>query len=632
MATYSQKTDTTVRETYGNLSREFCQYVLSKFKENEGDITDRNDSIARNDGFVFGDYLQRSVDIPAGHDFTEVNWLRRTVEIHKNMFMGRGFQVVSSYDTQSIENAEGNDVARIETENDKQKTYAEARKQTIDAIIQDNGGNSLWAMLAESAGTAGDCAIKCYYDEDEDKYVISPIESIENVRVIWKKDDFRSTQAIGYVYQITKEDAVRLYDVPDDTPTTPLGQPMEFPDNFVTTSLPAQPMVTVVEVTGIFDGWSSENGKCKKVPLGQEKEFNALIVGTSLARVIDQSKKIPRYYILPNKRQRNRPWGLADITEPSININVTYIETLSDWRTVAAKVNFPKYRAYGFGKDTQLPKAESRKVQVVPLSDGQDINELPQGDANQIDFKSQMDELKEQFVRETGISRVLFDDPSVTFNSNQALLTSLKPTSDIAEGKKQLWSPILVEIFTDALETLSEYRDEYKDLVSEDENWTLKINWPSVLQKEDPTYQTMILNRFNAGLMSVQSYMEAQGDSKEEIDRITDEVSDPVTAAILGKQLPAVAQAIVNAATAELQSWYQSTLPSSTASTTGQPNTPGSPNIPGINSNGGTAAISPTAGTVEGGVGLSPVSQTGTGTAVTSPAGAVAQTNQQQGG
>jgi len=613
-----------VSDKYGQTKDEFVAYVISKFQENEGDISERNARIARNDGFVYGDLLKRSITVPLGHDYTEVNWLRRTVEIHNSMFMSRGFMVNSSYDSQDIDVDDPKEVRRLQIENDKNKSYAELRKQAIDAIIRDNGGFAQWALLAESAGVAGDAVIKGYYDVEQDKYVLSPIEAIENVRVIWSSNDFRSRQATGYVYQITKADAIRLYNVPEDTPTTPLGTPMDFPEANAVQATPSQPMVTVIEATGTLECWGAENGKIKKVSLGKENQFNFIIVGKSVVRVVDNPKKVPKFYILPNKRVRRRPWGMPDITEAAIYINATYIETLSDWRTVAAKVNFPKYKAFGFGKDTQMPKPTTRQVQIIPLADGQDIVPLGQEDANQIDFRAQMDELKEQFVRESGISRVLFDDPSVTLNSNQALLTSLKPSSDIAEKKKQLWQPIIIEIFQDALETIALYNPAFKELVSTEDNWALTVQWPSVLQKEDPTYQSMLLNRFNAGLLSVQSYMEAQGDSQEEIDRIQDELRDPVTAAILGKALPLIAQAVANAGTAEIQAWYQLSMP--------QQETQGQGNTPGVDSNGGAAAIAPTSGTVEGGVGLSPVSQPGTGATAASPGGALAQANQNAGG
>jgi hypothetical protein len=360
--------------------------------------------------------------------------------------------------------------------------------------------------------------------------------------------------------------------------------------------------------------------------VGKETEMNVMIIGNELTRLIDEKKKVPHYYVLPNRRQRRRPWGMSDISDAAININLTYIEALSDWRTLASKVNFQKYKAYGFAADVQMPKPQPREVEYLPLAEGQDIVPLVAGDANGIDWQRQLDECKEQFVRETGISRVLFDDPSVTLNSNQALMTSMKATTDIAEAKKQLWAPILEDIFTDALETIAEWNPELKELVDPESEWHLRVMWPSVMQKEDPVYQSMILNRFNAGLMSVQSYMEAQGDSKEEIDRLRDEMNDPITAGVLGHQLPMVAQIIVQAATAEIQASLQAAFPQLFPP---QDQVSGEGNTPGVNSNGGgsAASITPTqANNV-----ASPVSQPGSGATAASPAGALAQTAQNAG-
>lgn len=614
------------KPTYDTMVGEFIADVRSAFSTLSGEVSERNDYIRERDEYIYGDRLEKSIDIPIGHDFTPVNWLRRTVEIHKNMFMSRGFQVVSTYDSQDPSGgADEEDQGRVNIENKRQKEFAESRKALIDAIVRDNGGDALWSTLAENASATGTAAIKAWYNEDEEKYELIPIEAVENLYVLWKRDNFREYDAVAYVFQVSKSSAIKDYGAPEDVATSPLGAPLEVWGNQTGPAPYTQEMVTIMEVTGKVPGWGSDKGRCKKVALGKENEINAFIVGNKLTRIIDNPKKIPRYYILPNKRQRRRPWGVSDVSDAAININITYVETLSDWRTVSSKVNFPKYKAYGFGPDTQLPKSEPRKIQMVPLSEEQDIQEIPQGDSSQFDFRAQMEEEKEQFVRETGLSRVLFDDPSVTLNSNQALLTSMKPTSDIAEAKKQLWAPILVQIFADALDTIAQYQSDIKDLVDEEENWTLKIMWPSVMQKEDPVYQSMILNRFNAGLMSVQSYMEAQGDSKEEIDRMRDEADDPLTSAILGKQLPLYAQQIINFATAQLQAAYMATLPQKEPAS-------GTGNTPGINSNGGGAAMIGPDNEVTGGVGMQPVSQPSTGATAAGVEGAVAQVNQNAGG
>jgi hypothetical protein len=424
-------------------------------------------------------------------------------------------------------------------------------------------------------------------------------------------------------------------------------------------------MVTVMEVTGKIQAWGVKNGQLVKVAHGTEQNMNALIVGNEVYRLIDKEKRLPKYYIYPNKKQRRRPLGVSDISEAAININLTYVETLSDWRTVASKVNFPKFKGFNFGMDTQMPKYKSRQVQILPLAEGQDVVPLNQGDANQVDFKAQLDELKEQFVRETGISRVLFDDPSITLNSNQALLTSMKPTSDIAESKKQLWEPVLREMFTDIIISMAEWDESFKDLAeTETDNWNLKVQWPSVMQKEDPVYQSMLLNRKNAGTMSIQSYLEAQGESKEEIDRIREEMTDPVTAAIHGNALNLLAEGLIRPTDpnakeqpkvsialrgdltpmqeAELaaQNGFNSTGemgPQGNAGLAAYENQDNQGFVQGNAFNGGTpitknkeqAPVNTQANNVEG-AGI--MSQPGSGATPTSPGGAVAQANQQQGG
>lgn len=520
-----------------NNDKQFLSELYSELNELSSEIADRNSDIKKRDEYIYEDGLENSLDIPFGHDNTPVNWLKRTVEIHKTMFMGRPFNIISTYDTKDLSSA-ADDAQRtqIELENKREKSLAEERKRLIDNIIDDNGGHALFNQGAESSSAVGDWVVKTYYDKDEKKYVITPVEAVENCYVLWSDDNFRDFDAFAYVYQMGKAQAARRFGLDEEElEGSPNGSPFTMDVKYIDSD-----MVTVVEATGFIPEWSSKNGKLKEVPLGKETPMNVLFVGGKMVRLLDKEEDLPRYYIFPNKRERRRAWGMSDITDAAISINQTYIETLSDWRTVASKINFPKFKGFNFGADSTMPKFRNRKIELLPLGDGQDIVQLGTGDANGLDFGRQLDELKEQFVRETGISRVLFDDPSVTLNSNQALLTSMKPTSDIAENKKTLWAPIISQLFTDAIKIIAKHETDIKELA--DGDWKLKVQFPSVMQKEDPVFQQMLINRFNAGTMSLQSFLEMQGESKEEIDRIRDEFYDPITAAVLGRQLPQLAQ------------------------------------------------------------------------------------------
>ena len=345
------------KENYTTTQKDFVSEVRSKLKTLDTEISDRNDKIQKRDNFIYGDGLREAINVPIGHDFTRVNWLRRTVEIHKNMFMSRGFHVLSTYDTNDIsEVAEENEKRRLEIENDKEKEFAEARMQTIKAIKEDNGGDAFWANLAENASAIGDVAIKMYYDEDSEKIELCHIESIENLYALWSKDDFRDVEAYGFVYQVSKSEAISEYGASEDVATSPLGRPLDAisTNNVAIATNFGQEMVSILEVTGKIEGWTAENGQLKRCKVGQETEINVLIIGDEVTRLITDKKKLPKYYILPNKRQRRRPWGVSDISDAAIEINLTYIETLSDWRTVSSKVNFPKFKAFGFSPAQKL--------------------------------------------------------------------------------------------------------------------------------------------------------------------------------------------------------------------------------------------------------------------------------------
>lgn len=538
--------------TYQDLTEELWGVVRTKLSETEAEVIQRNERVAENDAYVYGNKIETSLDVPIGHDFTPVNWLKRVVEIHKTQFMGRPFQVVASYHVKDVDNSNplqpqsgmaqyygmADDSQKAQIENKKQKTAAQLRMNTVKDIIRDNGGHSLFMDGAESASVTGAWIIKAWYDEDEKKYILSPVETIENCYAVWSHDDFRQYDLFGYVYQISKLRAIQEYNVPEDVATSPVGTPLAIVASVTPlVTIESQPMVSIIEATGKIDGWTSKDGRVRKCAPGEETEMNLTFVGNKLVKVIDRKNRLPKYYIFPNKKARRRAWGLPDITKGAIMLNLAYIEALSDWRTVASKVNFPKFKLFKFGPGATLPKFQSRAIQSIALGAGQDIQNIPMGDGGSVDFRAQLLEIKEQFSRETATAAILLDNDGQS-NSNQALITSMKPTTDVAEIKKELWGPILAQMFSDALDTLAAFEPEtYGDLADQSDPWYFKVQWPSMIQKEDPVYQQMLLNRWNAGTISLQSFLEAENESYEEIDRIREEMTDQITAAIHGRML-----------------------------------------------------------------------------------------------
>lgn len=532
---------------YEQLVREFVGEARSQLATLTGEVALRNKVIQSNDSYVYGDLLSRMLDIPPGHDFTPVNWLRRTAEIHRAQTMGDGFTISSSYQGDDIKAQTDPQVAQmVSMNNTKKKTYAAKRTQIADAIMRDNGGHALWARMVENASVIGDSVMKTWYDPATKKFKMDMIEAVEHFYVLWSKSSFREWDACAYVYQISKQQAVDQFNVPPDVATSPLGMPLAVLSSAnIVEYISTQPMVTIMELNGRIQGWGTTNGILHRVSVGMENPINAVVVGDRVKKLIDDPKYLPHFYIFPNKLIRRRPWGLPDITDAAVNINLTYIETLSDWRTLSSKLNFPKYKAMGFGLNTQIPKPKNRTVEVLPLGEGQDIQPIqnPNSEANgQKDFENQLAELKEEFVRETGISAALFDNPDNPQLSGQAQLQSMGSIGDQVDSRRQLWTPIIVKVFEDAFDTLSLWDDNIKEVTYGDPNWFFRVQWPSALRKDDPAYQTMLLNRLNSNTISIQTFLEKHGETKEELDRLIDELNDPELSAIHGKVLGALAQ------------------------------------------------------------------------------------------
>jgi hypothetical protein len=529
--------------------KQFVGETRSQLATLSGEIALRNRVIQQNDAYIYGDLLTRTLDIPVGHDMTPVNWLRRTVEIHRTQFMGKGFHVVSAYESLDSDVDDPQQQQMLQLENTKRKANAEKRRQLIDAIIRDNGGKTLYAQLAENASAIGAAVLKCWYDQEKGKYITQIVEAVEHVYALWKRDSFREYDAIAYVYQVSKQDAQRAYGVGPNVATSPLGMPLAVLSTANTVEyISTQPMVTIMEVCGKIQGWSSKNGVLSKCKVGDETEMCAVIVGNDVYQLFDDPKYMPHYYIFPNKLVRRRPWGIPDVTQAAVNINQTYIEALSDWRTLASKANFPKFKYLNFSLGSNLPQPKARKVEGIPLSEGQDIQPINMSNSAELgekDFMNQMEELQNQFVREVGIGRVLFDTPDVPMNSGQAIKGASQSMGDIVTTKRQLWEPILTKMFTTAFKTLSYFDDGIKQVYEEDSGWFLRVRWPGAMGKDDPTFQTMMLNRFNAGLISIQSYMEQMGETKEELDRIVDEMSQKETAIIHGHQMSMMAEYMI---------------------------------------------------------------------------------------
>lgn len=555
--------------------------IKSELSAQEADVAARNDYMNERDEVIYGEGLFDGLEFPDGADKTLFNFTDRIVKIHTSQLMGRGFNVYSSYnkeegmsepvqqqaqqegEMEEEQEAQPQDPEAqsklLDVKNKLAQTNADTRKRLIDGMIRDNGGMAVFKSGARLGGSYGTTIYKMWGDFKEKKIKWSLLETPQNFYVGWSNSNFRDFDWAAYVYQISESSAYRLYgDKLKDGEMfglTQEGHPLSDgrtsdPLNTVHSASTAEdtrtkrPMVTVIEYTGIIPKWGTDKkGEIVTVKRGKEVPVNVLIVGDHCCQKVTDEMKLPRYYVIRNDERPRRAWGMSDISDEAIHINRTLIEVMSTWITLFNREVSPVYLAKGFDAQ-RIPQRKRKQTTFIPMTPEQTIQMLEHSGAFTGESKQIIEELYNALVRVTNISRIMFDDPSINPTSNQALMTTMKGLIDAVEDKQARWEFALSQMLTDALYITAKMLPETATAITKDEGWHLNIKWPSVLRREDNAYQQMYLNRFNAGTLSVASYLEAMGedDTTEEIDRIRDELKDPTTAAVLGKQIGVLAQ------------------------------------------------------------------------------------------
>lgn len=551
--------------------------IYEALKLVNSDISNRNQYINKRDRVIYEDGLFDGLEFRDLQDKTMYNYMRRVVDIHVAQLMSRGLQIYSNYNKENPEHVsepqeqeqtgEGQEPQQdqsqikeklVDQKNKLKQINADARKKVVDAIIRDNGGRQLFLHGARIGSSYGTTIYKMWLDQKEKRIKIKLLETPQNYYAGFSDSDFRDRDWDAYVYQISETQAYKKYGSKlqegqkfstsvDGSPFTPYiesdsNTSLLQSANVTQDTRTSQPMVTVIDFTGILPEWSYDGKKFVKVKRGEEKPMSVMIVGRCPVQVVTTDKYMPRYYVIRNIEEPRRPWGKSDITDSAIDINQSIIQVMSTWLTLYHKEGWPTYMAKGF-EGSKIPQRKRMATTFLPMSPEQSIELLQQSNAYTSISKTVVDELKESLVRVTNISRPMFDDPTINPASNQALMTTMKGLIDTVEDKQSRWEPAIIDMFTEALRLSVYVAPELKPVVEEDD-WQLNVEWPSVLRREDATYQQMWLNLFNAGVISLETYMEKLGfaDTTEEVDRIRDELTDPTTAAVLGKQLGALAQ------------------------------------------------------------------------------------------
>ncbi len=539
---------------------EVVSQLITSLVTYQTDVTERNNYIDKRDRYLYGDGLFENLVIPDGFDQTLYNYLRPITQIHATQFMQDGFGVYSHYQASTADSADPNDPQAVQVQdvqklqNKMAETRAWAKKDFIDAMVRDNGGTRLWTDGAQVGSDYGSTLYQMWWDGDATKVRIQLIESIQNWFPVWSDTNFRERMGDAYVTQVNPIKANQQWQdkIPQGGfPTSYAGEPLTTiqgttstltasAGETVSSAQTRRPMVTVFNYTGYLTRVCEKNGEYYRCDDGDESMLSFKAVGNTVVDKIVKENEMPRFYYIPNSVVPRRPYGESDLPEAALQINETILQAKSDQITRANKVLYPIIQAIGFENGT-IPPRNQREMTMVPMQPGQQF--LPvQFDTQGVEYDRIIGDLMNDLLKISRVPRVLFDDPEVTLNSNQALLTSMRPILDVVSRKQAIWEPIVTKMFDDALELAALHNETVKEIVTQDEGNYLYVRWPSSLRKDDPTHQAMLINDLHAGAISIRTYLEKRGEqAQEEINRVAASMESPTEAAMQSGMLGTLA-------------------------------------------------------------------------------------------
>ena len=539
--------------------------VISALKNNlinyRTDIAERNTYIDKRDRYLYGDGLFENIDIPDGFDKTMYNWLRRTVEINRDQVFGQNFGIYSHFRTDDV-SIYGKDqkpeLEAAELANKMRQTRAIGKQGAIRGMIRDNGGEAIFKQGKQVGGAYGSTLYQMWYDKDQKKIKIQLLESVQNWYPVWSDNNFRDRLGDSYVSQIALETAnykyIKFLPQGDQWPVSFAGDPLiniqggtstltNQMGETVSSATTRRPMVTKMNYTGILPNIKyDKKGNFVYCDFGDETKVSFVSVGNSIVEKTTKEDYMPSLYYIPNHIVPRRPYGESDLVESALQINVTYVQRMCDLVTLANKITFPMIQAKGF-ELSGIPKRKQREMTVIPMSINQELKPVGMPEASGLE-REVLNELKAQFMIVTGMPRLVFDEASVTTNSAAALNTTMSAMQGIVADCQANWEPVLIDMFEDALELAGRFDKKIKDLLDPEDDGYLYIRWPSSMHKDNPQHQSMLINDLRAGTLSLESYLEQRGTRNvdEEINRLRNDLKDPVKAAILGGKIGELAQ------------------------------------------------------------------------------------------
>ncbi len=312
-----------------------------------------------------------------------------------------------------------------------ERALAEGRSKLLNAVHEDNSLGLVFQKAARTASITGDSfifgAIPTFKaDDDGNKSFESirywNIERPENIRVIWKDDNFSEIGAFIKHYRISVAQAKRLF--AEEIKNAGVAVQADYDaENPSETQKSEVPMMTIKEY------WD-------------DKEY--LLLFNNSNKIVHYVKHdwgfVPLQYV-PNIHIPGEPKGTSDI-EHELDPQQEYNERASDLADIIKEIAKPAY----WGKNLDnLTEVRSGQIVIYQVGDDGDIQAMPKS-GQTFPVENYLNDRKNDIIALSGLNQVLYPGNQVLQATGRALSVVMQGVNNKVSLRKEWWVKAFKEI------------------------------------------------------------------------------------------------------------------------------------------------------------------------------------------
>ena len=312
-----------------------------------------------------------------------------------------------------------------------ERALAEGHSKLLNAIHEENSLGLVFQRAARTASITGDCfifgAIPTFKADDGGKKTFDSIrywniERPENIRVIWKDENFSEIGGFIKHYRISVAQVKRLF-AEEIKSSGMLPEADHDTENPSETSSTEVPMMTVKEY------WD---------------EYEYLLMFNSANKIVHYVKHdwgfVPLQYI-PNIHIPGEPKGTSDI-EHELDPQQEYNERASDLADIIKEIAKPSY----WGKNLDnLTEVRSGQIVIYQVGDDGDIQAMPKS-GNTFPVESYLNDRKNDIISLSGLNQVLYPGSQVLQSTGRALSVVMQGVNNKISLRKEWWIKAFREV------------------------------------------------------------------------------------------------------------------------------------------------------------------------------------------